>query len=302
MATYKVPQDVEAEDKLLGPLTLKQFIYAIIVFLGLWLTVVFARSPYTLFLIPLPLLPALFFAFMIFLGIKNPAQPAESYLAAIVRFYFKPHKRIWNQDGVVETVHITAPPQIHHQFANDISQAEVRSRLGRLSNIMDSRGWAAKDVRFQPNVVLPTQTAGDDRLISLSQLPQAQMAEPTDWHASDDVLDEQSNPVAQQFNNMLTQQQKAARDQAVAVMKDPSYDPYPSEMRQRVVSPLGQQPEPAQPNPPVPAQPVPPPPPPPPPDPALLNLAHNDTLSVQTIANEAQRLKTLESGDEISLH
>ena len=28
MATYKVIQDIEAEDKLIGPLTLRQFIYA----------------------------------------------------------------------------------------------------------------------------------------------------------------------------------------------------------------------------------------------------------------------------------
>ena len=34
MATYKVIQDIEAEDKLLGPLTLRQFIYAIIVFVS----------------------------------------------------------------------------------------------------------------------------------------------------------------------------------------------------------------------------------------------------------------------------
>ena len=30
MAVYKVIQDIEAEDKLLGPLTLKQFIFAVI--------------------------------------------------------------------------------------------------------------------------------------------------------------------------------------------------------------------------------------------------------------------------------
>ena len=30
MGTYKVPQNVEAEDKILGPLSLKQFIYALI--------------------------------------------------------------------------------------------------------------------------------------------------------------------------------------------------------------------------------------------------------------------------------
>jgi len=31
MATYKVPQDVEADDKLIGPFSFRQFIYLIIV-------------------------------------------------------------------------------------------------------------------------------------------------------------------------------------------------------------------------------------------------------------------------------
>lgn len=307
MSTYRVPQDVEAEDKLLGPLTLKQFIYAIIVFLGIWLTVILARNTYTLFLIPIPLIPALFFAFMIFLGIKNPAQPAESYLAALVRFYFKPHKRIWNQDGVMETVKITAPAKLQHQYVNNLSRDEVRSRLNRLSNLMDSRGWAAKDVRYQPNIILPTQPdPADDRLIGLSQLPQTQLVEPVDWHDSDDLMDERANPVAQGFDSMLIKQQQAARDDAIAHMQDPNYNPYPN-MHQRVITPiddsaqnqtvLAQTPS---------AGPVPPPQPPltahPAPDPALLNLAQNNDLSVQTLANEAERLKKLESGDEISLH
>ena len=37
MATYKVIQDVEAEDKLVGPLTLWQFIYALIAIFCMWL-------------------------------------------------------------------------------------------------------------------------------------------------------------------------------------------------------------------------------------------------------------------------
>ena len=31
MAQYKVPQDVEAEDKLLGPFTFRQFVYLMII-------------------------------------------------------------------------------------------------------------------------------------------------------------------------------------------------------------------------------------------------------------------------------
>lgn len=40
MAVYKVLQDIEAEDKLIGPLTLRQFIYAAIGAIFLWLSYV----------------------------------------------------------------------------------------------------------------------------------------------------------------------------------------------------------------------------------------------------------------------
>ena len=38
MATYKVLQDIEAEDKLLGPLTLRQFVYGAIAVICLYLS------------------------------------------------------------------------------------------------------------------------------------------------------------------------------------------------------------------------------------------------------------------------
>ncbi len=37
MATYKVLQDIEAEDKILGPLSLRQFIYGLITVFFLYL-------------------------------------------------------------------------------------------------------------------------------------------------------------------------------------------------------------------------------------------------------------------------
>jgi hypothetical protein len=38
MAVYKVPQDVEAEDKLIGPFSFRQFIYLIVAALGIFLS------------------------------------------------------------------------------------------------------------------------------------------------------------------------------------------------------------------------------------------------------------------------
>jgi len=294
MAVYKIPQDVEAEDKLLGPLTIKQFIYMIIVFISGWLTIILARNPVTLIFLPLTLAPALFFSFLVFLGIKHSSQPAESYLAALVRFYFKPHKRIWNQEGVMKNVHITAPPAIAHQYSDNLSKVEVTSRLKSLANVMDSRGWAAKDPRFQANVVLPTAPVSD-RLLDINQLPA--MTQQSSDATQTDVMDDTASPLATQFDEMIQQKHKQHRDQAVTNMNDPSYNPYPSEMHQRVVSPLG---EPA-------SQAAPAQPPPaiaPAPDPALVKLVDNasDDVSVQTLATEAQRIKSLEAGDEISLH
>lgn len=300
MAVYKIPQDVEAEDKLLGPLTIKQFVYMIIVFVSGWLTVIVAQSTITLIFLPLTLTPALFFGFLVFLGVRNSAQPAESYLAALVRFYFKPHKRIWNQEGVMDNVRITAPMTVARQYSDNLTKGEVTSRLKVLANVMDSRGWAAKDPRFQANVILPTHyVEGEDRLLSFSQLPA--MSQQSADAAQTDVMDDTASPLASQFDDMIQQKQQQHRQAAVSHMNDPSYEPYP-DMRQRVVSPLGDEPA-AIARPDIADQTPAQPPAPPAPDATIAKLVDNASdLSVQTLAAEAQRLKSLESGDEISLH
>ncbi|HEX9679473.1 MAG TPA: PrgI family protein [Candidatus Saccharimonadales bacterium] len=318
MATYKIPQDVEAEDKLLGPFTLRQFIYIIIVFISGWLSFLLARNSITLVFLPLTITPALFFGLLVVLGVKNSAQPAESYLASLVRFYFKPHKRIWNQEGVMENVRITAPKSVELHQSDNLSTGEVRSRLKQLATTMDSRGWSSKDPRFQTNIVIPTQSVIEgDRLISLSQLP-GQLA-PLEIHPQDDVMDESASPIAAHFDKMIKDQQKHVIDDAVAHMNDPSFNPYP-QMTQRVIQPVDDdsiqgsvsrnkagnkktRPKKTEANH-IPkyqfqdssaAASA--------PDPAITNLVNNASdLSVQTLATEAQRLKSLESGDEISLH
>lgn len=312
MATYKVPQDVEAEDKLLGPFTLKQFIYLIIVAICIWLTMVVSRNSFTLIFLPATVLPALFFGFLVFLGYKNPTQPAELYLAAMVRFYFKPHKRIWDQEGVLENVIVTAPKKLEHQYSDGMNQEQVRSRLKSLADVMDSRGWATKNAAYQPNVVLP-QDDTDDRLVSI---PTIQLVEPTDFHPQDDRWDQYASPLSQSLDSMIAKKQDEFRKEAIEHMNNPNYNPYPA-MHQQVIRPLDEQQQP--PSPPVPAvEPAtlglapqepyvsisPPPIPTPPPaiDPAILELANNDEFSVQTIAHQAQRLQDLSSGDEISLH
>jgi len=68
MATYKVIQDIEAEDKLIGPLSLRQFIYAIVMLAILFVGYTIATIPQVIYLkvgFALPFLfPAMLFGFL----------------------------------------------------------------------------------------------------------------------------------------------------------------------------------------------------------------------------------------------
>lgn len=217
MAGYKVIQDIEAEDKLLGPLTLRQFIYALIAAACAYFTYLLATH-HAAFLTPVFILPALFAAFFAFPWSRE--QPTEVWALAKLRFYFKPRLRIWDQSGVKELVTVTAPKHIEQTLTNSLSRGEVESRLKALANTLDSRGWATKNVNLNlytqplPDVVAITNS---DRLINIDSLPQE--VPNYDISAADDMLDEQNNPVAQQFESMITTQAKNRRASLMAKMQ-----------------------------------------------------------------------------------
>ena len=91
MAQYKVPQDVEADDKLLGPFSFRQFVYLMIAGGLIALAVGLFQLFPLLAILPIP--PVLFFGALALPLRKD--QPMETYLAALVSFYLKPRKRIW---------------------------------------------------------------------------------------------------------------------------------------------------------------------------------------------------------------
>lgn len=198
MAVYKVIQDIEAEDKLLGPLGLRQLIYAFIVvalgFIAFRLGLLF--WPLALpFLAPMALFGVLAAPF-------SKDQSSEVWLLAKVRFSLKPRKRIWDQDGMSELVTVTAPKKEERQLTDGLSQKEVKSRLSALASTLDSRGWAIKNVNInaymQPAYAIQGQS---DRLVSRDMLPQ--QVPNYDINANDDILDMQNNPTAQHLSQMV---------------------------------------------------------------------------------------------------
>ncbi|MBC7546982.1 PrgI family protein [Candidatus Saccharibacteria bacterium] len=215
MGTYKVIQDIEAEDKLLGPLTFRQFVFALIGMFLLYICfILYTKHVGILLIVFLP--PAAFFIFFALPFGKD--QPTEVWALAKLRFIFKPRKRIWDQSGVKELVTIYVPKKIEHIYTDGLSQGEVRSRLQTLASTIDSRGWAVKNV----NVNMYNQAGGavaagsSDRL--LDGYSMAQPVSDIEVHASDDILDEYNNPVAQQFEKMITASTIAHRKQLIDEM------------------------------------------------------------------------------------
>lgn len=310
MAVYKVPQDVEADDKLIGPFSFRQFIYIIIAVIAIGLAWGLAQVFVGLAIIPLPII-VLFGALALPL---RKDQPMEIYLAAVVSFHLKPRKRLWQPDGIQSLVEITAPKIIEVRRAKDLSQTEAEQRLSYLANIVDTGGWAVRGIA----------TPAPDSAMQNDVYYAAQQTE--------DILDTNSG-VARSFNSMIDHAEGERREEMIArmqqapaqpvmpVIPDPysnlapvqpattpapqqpadpqvTYNPYPNAIHQAVINPIGTAPAPQQSAvPPVAAQPIIEPPSQTPQttsgavvSPDIINLANNSDLSIETIAHEANRI------------
>lgn len=206
-------QDIEAEDHIIGPLSLRQFIYALISAFFLYICfLVISKHLAVLLVVFLP--PALFTGFFAFPF--GGDQPTEVWALAKIRFMFKPRTRIWDQSGVKELVTITVPKKIERNLTNGLSQTEVKSRLSALANTIDSRGWAVKNVNVNLYANPGSFQEASDRLIDVSSLPREVPS--YDVSAADDMMDERSNPIAQQFDSMINASAQAHHQQLIERM------------------------------------------------------------------------------------
>lgn len=220
MASYKVPQDVEADDKLIGPFSFRQFVYLIIVALAIALAWGLAQIFIGLAIIPLPII-------LLFGALALPLrkdQPMEIYLAAIVSFYLKPNRRLWDPEGVESTIEITAPKTAEVRRTKDISEGEAVERLSYLANLVDTQGWSIRGVQTSQNIAMNTDV-----------ILEAQSVE--------DVL-ATNTPVANTLNQMMEESTRKMREEARQRMFQPTTPP--PTVQQPVIQPV--QPPQPQPN------------------------------------------------------
>ncbi len=288
MSVYKVPQDVEAEDKLLGPFSFRQFVFLIIAVIGIAIAYGLSTILLPLAIIPVPII--LFFGALA-LPLKKD-QPMEVYLAAVISFMLKPKKRLWQPDGIERLVEVIAPKVEEKTYGNNYDQAEVQRRLSYLANLVDSQGWSIRGVN-NPNSSMRADLFNEGQ-------------------AANDILDENST-TAQNINHLINQSDVRRRQEVIQKMQTgqsvtppPTQTPQPSQsdnptpatplqmnpyptMRQSVLNPVSGRPAtsaPAQTQPTATPQTsvneVPP---------AIIELANNRDLSIETIAREANRIQ-----------
>lgn len=200
MAVYKVPQDVEADDKLIGPFSFRQFIYLIIVAISGAAAFGLSQLFIPLAILPLPVI--IFFAALALPLRKD--QPMETYLSAVVSFYFlKPRRRFWQPDGIDSFVTIIPPKDADIRRTKDLNEDEATRRLGYLADLVDSHGWS---VRGQ-GVPAPDTSVNAD-LYYESQ-------------ATEDMMD-LNNSESQRLSQGLAQSTASARQTAITQMQGSS--------------------------------------------------------------------------------
>ena len=196
MAQYKVLQDIEAEDKLVGPLSLRQFIYAIVVIaLGF---VAFQLGTIN-FLLAIPFLPPMLFFGLLAAPIGH-SQSSEVWLLGKFRYWLYPKKRIWDQSGIQELVKINVPKKVEKQLTKDFDREEAKSRLEALASTLDTRGWAIKNISQDAyrRSARFSQNDSSDRLVAIETMPQESID-----NQQPDQFDPDSSPAAQKLNTMI---------------------------------------------------------------------------------------------------
>lgn len=303
MATYKIPRDVEAEDKLVGPFTFKQFVFLIVAVIAAYLTWVFFQITPFLSLLTLPIV--LLFGFI---GVYHREdQPIETYIAALLNFVLKSRQRVWQHNAVSEAVRLVKP-KLQQKPVQPRDPKKVKGQLQRLAQVIDTRGWSSKNPLLQ-EPFQPESITHEDRIVFPNQA--AQSAEPVDVRPGDDILDITNNPYAKGLTQRVTAAGAQAKQQAIAKMqsaiKKPGasapaepqpepvqYQPYP-DIQQHTLDPRsGSLEKPVQPDDTSSNKTV---------TPDILQLSQSDELTVSQIASQAERhhKQQMAAGEEVSI-
>jgi hypothetical protein len=185
--SYKIPQNVDLEDKIFGPFTLKQFLYllaaGIVTFISF--STFFSILPVVFYLITF----VTWLATAAFVFVRPNEQTFAKFVTSFIWFTTKPQRRTWRRIPTLDQIKLQDEAPEVDPTPPEPNMDEVRSRLARLAHVVDTRGWSDVD---EPDVAarINSGEAKPEYNVSMTQSEQDELA-------ADDVLaseDEEVGP------------------------------------------------------------------------------------------------------------
>jgi hypothetical protein len=131
---YKVPQNIDMEDRIVGPLTMVQFV-TVMIGGGLVYLSYTVLTPSTFWFVAIPV--AIVTLALAFLKVND--QPFPKFAASAMLFIVRPKKRIWQKTDNAETLTIVHKPNMQAVRMGAESTVK-RSQLEQLSTVLDTGG------------------------------------------------------------------------------------------------------------------------------------------------------------------
>lgn len=221
MGQYKVPQNVEAEDKILGPLTIKQFIYIIIALMWGFIAIRLL-APFNL-IIGIALAFPVSATFLALGLIQREGVSFENYFLAFIRYTMYPRRHVWMKDENPDIIKNAPKKAVLPTQHKEYSQGQLK----QLAFIVDTRGnYKDPSVQLEDNSNQMAQLSArviDPAAVQAQAQAVAQGANPVPViqplaTPSDDVLDDTSTQSAD-VGALLQNVEVNLRDRAVAKMQ-----------------------------------------------------------------------------------
>jgi hypothetical protein len=136
---FKVPQNIDLEDKIVGPLTLIQFVYCLVG--GLVCYIIYQLLPTHLGIVLLFDIPiALVALAMAFLKIQD--QPLSHFITAGIQYMNRPKTRFWMRLGFIPSPIYQAPIEVKKEASVTPKRKIEKSDLEKLAYSLDTKPMA----------------------------------------------------------------------------------------------------------------------------------------------------------------
>ncbi len=136
MQQFVVPQFIEVEDKILGPITVRQFI--IMLFGGVLVFIAYRLADFVLFVILTAIIGGLV---LIFAFVKVNGQTFHYFLLNIFQTLKKPGKRIWRKDYSKKELNYLRKAEKIEEVDHFDKKHAKRTRIRDLALVVNTGGY-----------------------------------------------------------------------------------------------------------------------------------------------------------------